>query len=38
MCNMSILWVYGLNMHVRETVHFCGVIDRESITVVSRTN
>ena len=30
--------VYGLNMHVGETVHFYGVIDRESVTVAGRIN
>ena len=28
--------VYGLNMHMGETVHFRGVIDRESVTVAGR--
>ena len=35
-------WAYWkvccLIIHLRETVHFCGVIDRESVTVVGRTN
>ena len=30
--------VYGLNMHMGETVHFHGVIDRESVTVAGRIN
>ena len=35
-------WAYwkvcGLIIHLRETVHFCGVINRESVTFVGRTN
>ena len=35
-------WAYWkvccLIIHLRETVHFCGVIDRESVTVVGRAN
>ena len=30
--------VYGLNMHMGETVHFHSVIDRESETVAGRIN
>ena len=30
--------VYGLNMHMGETVHFRGVIDRDSVTVAGRIN
>ena len=30
--------VYGLNMHMGETVHFRGVIDRESVTVTGCIN